>query len=155
MSHRLREIYRFDGLEGLRDRTHLLGGKVAMTGEHDVFTLADNRIVRIEWLRISRTFLGFYEGTPSACSRGIREELRQKAELRGWQVIDSHGEVLPRFQCIASLMSHKPVRTGHYSFLDVCWFVDSLDANIGELLVQLLPHVDWEQRALDGSWDNL
>jgi hypothetical protein len=155
ISHRLRELYRFNGLVALRDRTRLLGGKVAMMDEQDVFTLADGRKVHLEWIRISQTFLGFLEGSPSACSRHIREELRQKAELRGWQVIDTHGDVLPKFQCIASLKSHMPVRTGGYSYLDLCWFVDGLDANVRELLAELLPCVDWEHRALDGSWDDL
>src|SRR4051794_21735913 len=94
-SQRLRELYRFDGLVGLRDRARLLGGKVAMTGEQDFFTLADGRRIHLEWIRISQTFLGFLVGSPSACSKHIREgELREKAELKGWQVIDTHGEVL-------------------------------------------------------------
>ena len=126
-----------------------------MMSKQDVFTLADNRQIHLEWIRISQTFLGFFEGSPSVCSEHIREELRQKAELRGWQVIDTHGDVLPKFQCIASLKSYRQVRTGDYSYLDVCWFVDRLDANIGELLAQLLPQVDWERHALDGSWDDL
>src|SRR5258708_24431954 len=126
---RLREVYRFDGLAELRDGARLMRGKVAMMDSDEVYALADGRQIHLDWIRVSRTFLGFMVGLPQACSTHIREELRQKAELRGWQVIDMHGEILPRFQCIASLTSYECVRTGDYSYLDVCWFVDSLDVS--------------------------
>jgi hypothetical protein len=130
-------------------------GKVATMGDDEVFALADGRRIHLEWIRVSQTFLGFLIGSPQACSAYIREELRKKAEIRGWQVIDTHGDVLPRFQCVASLKSYKPVKMWDYSYLDVCWFVERLDLSLRELFVQLLPHVDWDHRALDGSWNDL
>ncbi len=126
-----------------------------MMDSDEVYALADGRQIHLDWIRVSRTFLGFMVGLPQACSTHIREELRQKAELRGWQVIDMHGEILPRFQCIASLTSYECVRSGDYSYLDVFWFVDSLDVSLRGFVADVLPHVDWDHRALDGSWDDM
>jgi hypothetical protein len=120
------------------------------------FTLAGGRRVSLQWVRVSRTFLEFVDGTPERCSAHVRAKWREKAELRGWQVIDPHGDVLPAFQCVASLKSDTPARIAewHYSSLDVCWFVESVDVNLRELVANVLPHVDWEHRAIDGSGDD-
>jgi hypothetical protein len=123
----------------------------------DEFSLADGRTIRLESVCVSNWFLGYLEGTGAACSADVRRKWREKSELRGWQVVDMHGEILPPFQCVASFKSYRPVRIleWHYSYLDICWFVGSLDISLRNLIVNLLPHVDWEHRALDGSWDDL
>jgi hypothetical protein len=62
--------------------------------QDEKFSLANGRTIHLESVRVSRTFLGYLEGSPESCSAGVRERWREKAELRGWQVIDPHGEIL-------------------------------------------------------------
>jgi hypothetical protein len=121
--------------------------------EDDVFTLADGRKIDLESIQVSQTFMGFLEGSPQASSAVIRERIRETAKIIGWQVIDTHGDVLPRFTCVAKLQSFQPVRSGDwdYSTLDVMWFLESIDINLRDLITKLLRHVDWDNRAFNHS----
>ena len=121
------------------------------------FLLTNGRTIVMKRVTISETFLGTLQGLPDVSSRRIRNSWREKSELRGWQVIDPHGDVLPRYQCVASFESNKPTRVleWDYSYLDVCWFTNCLDRNLRELFADILPELDWEQRALDGSWSDV
>jgi hypothetical protein len=122
----------------------------------DVFLLTNGRDVLLESLRVTGTFRNFLEGAPEVCSEVIRKGWREKEDLRGWQVVDLHGAILPPFQCTASFRSFRPTRVSEwdYSSLDVCWYVERLDVNLRDLVANVLPHVDWENRAIDGTYDD-
>ena len=101
--------------------------------------------------------LGLFGRLSRKLQRRCPREVAGKGGARGWQVIDPHGEILPELQCVASFKSYAPTRIPEwdYSYLDVCWFVESLDVNLRDLVASVLPYVDWEHRALDASWNDL
>lgn len=108
--------------------------------------------VRLMALEIAGTYAGVMEGTRERASRAIREKLARQLptdELNnGISLATPTDPTLPPWRCTASFDSFEAVDlASEASRLTHCWFVESLDRSVSEMVQDCLEDVDWQRRA--------
>jgi hypothetical protein len=119
------------------------------------FTLATGREVWLGSFHVIPTYLLHNHPTGTVPER-VAELVRQLYFPSGVPLhvmMPTGNEALPDSICIARLCS-TPISelrdvAVQESYLTVCWFVQSVDARIRDLIDLALPEIEWEQQAHD------
>lgn len=125
----------------------------------DAITLRGGHTVLMTHLQLEPTYEGVLEGTLRAASLHKRERLRDDIRrmfplVQNAVVIDENLLALPRYQWTAVFQGFCAVRTDDPDFLSrsvVCWFTDTVPADMRTMLKNILAQVDWDKQAEDFS----
>ncbi len=119
--------------------------------------LPSGREVSLRQLHVELSTLGVLEGR----FEFIRQQVIEFAPRRAMGLFGADiglclmppppGE-LPTYLFFADLVSFEPVHDGAFSSLAVCWFVDTLPADLVAHLAETLRAVDWDALAVDGDF---
>ena len=120
------------------------------------FTLADGREVILTRLLLTHTYAGALEGTPATISRFIRKgiagNLAKELPRMPLVILDDGQGALPAFQWAATFISSRGTKTNdpdYSSRLALCWFSDTIPANLEGAIATVLEQVDWDAQAED------